>query len=148
MVSLFDENSLAVMTDEEINELIDQLSTILNQKGVVKQVDDEILGDSVGFLSRLIAQVQNSNVVEREANEKKDATKKALVIIKKLSRGKLAKITPVNFADTAAIVDSLGNNQKYGVASTDAENSLAISDAGETILPVGVADADFPNVIL
>lgn len=148
MVSLFDENSLAVMTDEEINELIDQLSTILNQKGVVKQVDDEILGDSVGLLSRLIAQVQNSNVVEREANEKKDATKKALVIIKKLSRGKLAKITPVNFADTAAIVDSLGNNQKYGVASTDAENSLAISDAGETILPVGVADADFPNVIL
>jgi len=147
-VSLFDENSLAVMTDEEINELIDQLSTILNQKGVVKQVDDEILGDSVGLLSRLIAQVQNSNVVEREANEKKDATKKALVIIKKLSRGKLAKITPVNFADTAAIVDSLGNNQKYGVASTDAENSLAISDAGETILPVGVADADFPNVIL
>lgn len=147
-MSLFDENSLAVMTDEEINELIDQLSTILNQKGVVKQVDDEILGDSVGLLSRLIAQVQNSNVVEREANEKKDATKKALVIIKKLSRGKLAKITPVNFADTAAIVDSLGNNQKYGVASTDAENSLAISDAGETILPVGVADADFPNVIL
>lgn len=147
-MSLFDENSLAVMTDEEINELIDQLSTILNQKGVVKQVTDEVLGDSVGLLSKLIAQVQNSNVVEREANEKKDATKKALVIIKKLSRGKLAKITPVNFADTAAIVDSLGNNQKYGVASTDAENSLAISDAGETILPVGVADADFPNVIL
>jgi len=136
------------MTDEEINELIDQLSTILNQKGVVKQVTDEVLGDSVGLLSKLIAQVQNSNVVEREASEKKDATKKALVIIKKLSRGKLAKITPVNFADTAAIVDSLGNNQKYGVASTDAENSLAISDAGETILPVGVADADFPNVIL
>jgi len=148
LVAAFDESSLAVMTDEEINELIDQLSTILNQKGVVKQVDDEILGDSVGLLSRLIAQVQNSNVVEREANEKKDATKKALVIIKKLSRGKLAKITPVGFADTAAIVDSLGNNQKYGVASTDAENSLAISEAGETILPVGVADADFPNVIL
>lgn len=53
----FDELALAVMTTEEITNLIDNLTTILNQKGVVKNVDDTVLGDATGVLSMLITEL-------------------------------------------------------------------------------------------